>query len=147
MPLFLRISATDWLKETEIDGWSLEYSVQLSVKAASFGVYFIDVSSGGSHPGQTIKLGSGYQAGFSKYIINAVKDKATVGAVGNITNGVQANGLLEEGLDAIFNGTMFQKNPGLVGSWADDLVIIVHAARQIQREFKEIPNPLIAQKL
>lgn len=121
MPLFLRISATDWLEETGIDGWTLEDSAQLSVKAASFGVDFIDVSSGGSHPEQNFKLGPGYQAGFSKYIKNAVKDKAFVGAVGNITNGVQANGLLEEGLDAIFSGRLFQKNPGLVWSWADDL--------------------------
>ncbi|KAF7928750.1 uncharacterized protein EAE98_005806 [Botrytis deweyae] len=144
MPLFLRISATDWLEETGIDGWTLEDSAQLAVKAASFGVDFIDVSSGGSHPGQIIKVGPGYQAGFSKYIKSAVKDKAFVGAVGSITNGVQANGLLEEGLDAIFSGRMFQKNPGLVWSWADDLGIIVHAARQIQWGFKEIPNPLIA---
>ncbi|KAF7958602.1 hypothetical protein EAE96_002142 [Botrytis aclada] len=144
MPLFLRISATDWLEETEIDGWTLEDSAQLSVKAASFGVDFIDVSSGGSHPGQIIKVGPGYQAGFSKYIKNAVKDKAYVGAVGNITNGSQANGLLEEGLDAIFSGRMFQKNTGPVWSWADDLRIIVHAAKQIQWGFKEIPNPLIA---
>ncbi|TGO80553.1 hypothetical protein BELL_0005g00360 [Botrytis elliptica] len=116
MPLFLRISATDWLEETGIDD-----SAQLAVKAASFGVDFIDVSSGGSHPGQIIKVGPGYQAGFSKYIKSAVKDKAFVGAVGSITNGVQANGLLEEGLDAIFSGRMFQKNPGLVWSWANDL--------------------------
>ncbi|ATZ45765.1 hypothetical protein BCIN_01g04870 [Botrytis cinerea B05.10] len=144
MPLFLRISATDWLEETGIDGWTLEDSAQLSVKAASLGVDFIDVSSGGSHPEQNFKLGPGYQAGFSKYIKNAVKDKAFVGAVGNITNGVQANGLLEEGLDAIFSGRLFQKNPGLVWSWADDLGIVVHAARQIQWGFREIPNPFTA---
>ncbi|THV52427.1 hypothetical protein BGAL_0079g00130 [Botrytis galanthina] len=143
MPLFLRISATDWLEETGIDGWTLEDSAQLAVKAASFGVDFIDVSSGGSHPGQIIKVGPGYQAGFSKYIKSAVKDKAFVGAVGSITNGMQANGLLEEGLDAIFSGRMFQKNPGLVWSWADDLGVIVHAAKQIQWGFKEIPNPLL----
>lgn len=121
MPLFLRISATDWLEETGIDGWTLEDSAQLAVKAASFGVDFIDVSSGGSHPRQIIKVGPGYQACFSRYIKSAVKDKAFVGAVGSITNGMQANGLLEEGLDAIFSGRMFQKNPGLVWSWADDL--------------------------
>lgn len=122
MPLFLRISATDWLEETEIDGWTLEDSAQLSLRAANLGVDFIDVSSGGSHPEQIIKGGPGYQAGFSKHIKNVVKDKAFVGAVGSITNGVQANDLLEEGLDAIFNGRLFQKNPGLVWSWADDLV-------------------------
>ncbi|KAK6614374.1 NADH:flavin oxidoreductase/NADH oxidase [Botrytis cinerea] len=54
------------------------------------------------------------------------------------------NGLLEEGLDAIFSGRLFQKNPGLVWSWADDLRIVVHAARQIQWGFREIPNPFTA---
>ncbi|ESZ98415.1 hypothetical protein SBOR_1196 [Sclerotinia borealis F-4128] len=139
MPLFLRVSATDWLEETDIDGWTLEETSQLSIKAAEFGVDFIDVSSGGSDPRQIIEGGPAYQAGFSKHIKNVVKDKAFVGAVGTITNGVQANDLLEEGLDAIFNGRLFQKNPGLVWSWADDLGIFVHAANQIQWGFKEIP--------
>lgn len=121
MPLFLRVSATDWLEETDIDGWTVEDTAQLSLRAAELGVDFIDVSSGGGHPKQIIKSGPAYQAGFSRHIKNIVKNKALVGAVGSITNGVQANDLLEEGLDAIFCGRLFQKNPGLVWSWADDL--------------------------
>lgn len=121
MPLFLRVSATDWLEETGIEGWTLEETTQLSLKAAELGIDFIDVSSGGSHPAQIIKGGPAYQADFSKHIKNVVKNKAFVGAVGTITNGVQANDLLDDGLDAIFNGRLFQKNPGLVWSWADDL--------------------------
>ncbi|KAB8302653.1 hypothetical protein EYC80_006017 [Monilinia laxa] len=106
MPLFLR---------------TLEETTQLSLRAAELGVDFIDFSSGGSHPAQIIKGGPAYQAGFSKHIKDVLKNKALVGAVGTITNGVQANDLLDDGLDAIFNGRLFQENPGLVWSWADDL--------------------------
>ncbi|RAL58781.1 hypothetical protein DID88_009194 [Monilinia fructigena] len=121
MPLFLRVSATDWLEDTDIEGWNLKETTQLSLKAAERGVDFIDVSSGGSHPAQIIKGDPAYQAGFSKHIKDVLKNKAFVGAVGTITNGVQANDLLNDGLDVILNGRLFQKNPGLVWSWADDL--------------------------
>ncbi|KAN0108605.1 NADH-dependent flavin oxidoreductase-like protein [Hyaloscypha variabilis] len=129
MPLFLRVTATYWLAETEIESWTIEDTIDLSLRAAALGVDFIDVSSGGSHP-----------TGFSKQIKSVVKDKVLVGAVGSITNGVQANDLLEEGLDAVFSGRLFQKNPGLVWSWADDLGIVVHAANQIKWGFKNIPG-------
>jgi 2,4-dienoyl-CoA reductase-like NADH-dependent reductase (Old Yellow Enzyme family) len=43
-----------------------------------------------------------------------------VGTVGAITSGKQANTLLEEGLDLAIAGRMFQKNPGLVWTWAEE---------------------------
>ncbi|CAM5999617.1 unnamed protein product, partial [Sphagnum balticum] len=140
MPLFLRVSATDWLEETDIEGWTVEDTAKLSLRAAEVGIDFIDVSSGGSSPFQKVKAGPAYQASFSKYIKSVVKNKVLVGAVGTITNGVQANDLLEDGLDAIFNGRLFQKNPGLVWAWADDLGVIVYAANQMKWGFKSIPG-------
>ena len=63
MPLFLRISATDWLDDVEgIDGWKVEDTVTLAGIIADMGVDLIDVSSGGLHPKQKLKTGPGYQA-------------------------------------------------------------------------------------
>lgn len=63
MPIFLRISATDWLEhEQNTDSWQAEDTVRLAEILASKGVDLIDVSSGGLHPKQQVKSGPGYQA-------------------------------------------------------------------------------------
>lgn len=138
MPLFLRISATDWLEETDLkdQSWKVEDTVRLAKILAERGVDFLDVSSGGNHEKQHIHVGPAYQAPFAKAVKEAVGDKLLVSAVGNITDGKMANEQLEEGgLDAIFAGRLFQKNPGLVWSWADDLDCEVYWANQIRWGF------------
>jgi 2,4-dienoyl-CoA reductase-like NADH-dependent reductase (Old Yellow Enzyme family) len=95
----------------------------------------LDVSSAGLHEKQQIKAGPGYQAPFAKEVKKAVGDKMAVGTVGTITEGNQANQLLEEGLDLAIAGRMFQKNPGLVWAWADDLGVQVRQANQIRWGF------------
>ncbi|KAL8824165.1 MAG: hypothetical protein Q9191_005248 [Dirinaria sp. TL-2023a] len=63
MPLFLRISATDWLEdEPGVDSWRVEDTVKLAEILASKGVDLLDCSSGGLDPRQKIKAGPGYQA-------------------------------------------------------------------------------------
>lgn len=63
MPIFLRISATDWLQhEQDTDSWQVEDTVRLAEIVAAKGVDLIDVSSGGVHPKQQVKSGPGYQA-------------------------------------------------------------------------------------
>lgn len=136
MPLFLRISATDWLEETDIQGWTVEESIKLAELAAEKGVDVMDVSSAGLHEKQKIKSGPGYQEPFAKAVKDKVGDKMFVSAVGSITNGEQANGYLEkDNLDIIFAGRMFQKNPGLVWAWADDLGVEGRWANQIRWGF------------
>jgi 2,4-dienoyl-CoA reductase-like NADH-dependent reductase (Old Yellow Enzyme family) len=62
MPVFLRISATDWLDEVEgIEGWTVEDTIRLANILAQRGVDLLDVSSGGNHPAQKIATGPGYQ--------------------------------------------------------------------------------------
>jgi len=137
MPLFLRISATDWLEETELkdEGWKVEDTIRLAKVLAEKGVDLLDVSSGGNHPLQHIHAGPGYQAPFAKAIKKAVGDTLAIGTVGSITSGKQANDLLEEGLDVAIAGRMFQKNPGLVWAWADELGVEVNWANQIRWGF------------
>lgn len=59
-----------------------------------------------------------------------------VGVLGSITEGKQANDLLNEGLDAAVVGRMFQKNPGLVWAFADDLGVEINVANQMRLGFK-----------
>jgi 2,4-dienoyl-CoA reductase-like NADH-dependent reductase (Old Yellow Enzyme family) len=135
MPLFLRISATDWLEHETFDSWKLDDTIKLATILADRGVDLIDVSSGGNHPAQAIKGGPGYQAPFAKEVKKAVGDKVLVSTVGTITEGRQANGWLEDGLDMVAAGRWFQKNPGLVFSWADDLDTQVRMPNQIAWAF------------
>lgn len=60
--------------------------------------------------------------------------------MGTITGGKQANQLLEEGLDVVFVGRMFQKNPGLVWSFAEELGVEINVANQIRWGFGGRPG-------
>ncbi|KAF4431336.1 NADPH dehydrogenase afvA [Colletotrichum fructicola] len=146
MPLFVRISATDWLDTNpEWDGpsWTVDESVKLAQILADHGVDVLDVSTGGNHSQQKIVASAGFQAPMAKEIKAAVGDKMLVSAVGIIKDGNLAEKLItgsdEEGdtpLDLIAAGRGFQKNPGLVWQWADDLGVDIHVAKQIGWGFK-----------
>ncbi len=144
MPLFLRISATDWLDyegSPAKESWTVADSVRLASLLAQRGVDLIDVSSGGNHPAQKITPGPAYQAPFAKAIKKKVGDAMAVATVGTITSGKQANELLEDGgLDVAIAGRMFQKNPGLVWAWAEELGVEVNVANQIRWGFGGRPG-------
>lgn len=135
MPLFVRISATDWLEDVPefLESWTVKDSAKLAPLLAERGVDLLDVSSGGLHPAAKVKGGPGYQVPFSKEIKRAVGDKMLVSAVGSIRGGKQAEEILtgDTPLDVAFVGRMFQKDPGLVWSWADELEISISVANQI----------------
>ena len=61
MPLFMRISSTDWVN----DGWDLEQSVALAHALKAVGVDLVDASSGGAVPGAKIPITPGYQVPFA----------------------------------------------------------------------------------
>jgi len=87
-PLFVRISATDWVE----GGWTIEESVELSKILKTKGVDLIDCSSGGNSPGQKIPVGPMYQTPFAQRI----KKEAAImtGAVGLITTTEQAESII-----------------------------------------------------
>jgi 2,4-dienoyl-CoA reductase-like NADH-dependent reductase (Old Yellow Enzyme family) len=131
MPLFLRISADDWL-DPSIPSWTIEDSCRLAPLLAERGVDLIDVSSAGLDPRQKIKGGPGYQVHFAKAVKKAVNGKALVSAVGSIDTAHLAQSILEdESADVIMVGRGFQKNPGLVWAWADELGVEMKAANQM----------------
>ena len=98
LPLFVRVSATDW-KE---GGWDLAQTIELARQLKTLGVDLIDTSSGGAVPGVKIPLGPGYQTGFSE----AIRKEAGIatGAVGMITEPTQAETILAtEQADLVFS--------------------------------------------
>lgn len=88
MPLFLRISATDWLEEAPKDkipeSWTGKDTVKLAPLLAERGVDLLDVSSGGNHPDQHPHVKPAYQAPFAIDVKKAVGNKMRVGSVGSI---------------------------------------------------------------
>ena len=93
LPLWLRISATDWAENDA--GWNIEQSVQLAQQVKPLGVDLIDVSSGGMLAHAKIPVGPGYQVPFAARIRREA-DIAT-GAVGMITEVEQAQAIIANG--------------------------------------------------
>lgn len=87
-PLFVRISATDWVP----GGWDLGQSVRLAAELRRLGVDVLDCSSGGADPAQQVQLGPGYQVPFAAQIRAEAGIKT--GAVGLITTPEQAEAIL-----------------------------------------------------
>jgi len=88
LPLFVRISATDWAE----GGWNIEESIRLSTILKDKGVDLIDVSSGGLVSHQKIPLEPNYQVPFAERIKNEVG--ILTGAVGLITEASQAESIV-----------------------------------------------------
>ncbi|KAG2363011.1 FMN-linked oxidoreductase [Suillus spraguei] len=133
MPLFLRISATDWIEQSlpNEPSWRLEDTVKLAGILAEHGVDFLDISSGGNHPVAkgVIQSGPAYQAPFAQAVKQAVGDKLVVGCVGSITDGKIAQEVLNKGqADVVFVGRFFPKEPG---EFASDLGVAIKIANQI----------------
>ena len=91
LPLFVRISATDW----KAGGWDLDQAVELARRLRARGVDLVDCSSGGAVHDQQIAVGPGYQVPFA----DRIRRDAGVptGAVGLITTAVQADAIIREG--------------------------------------------------
>ncbi|CAI7564952.1 unnamed protein product [Penicillium discolor] len=136
MPLFFRVSGTEWLEHLKSEpSWNVIETIRLAEVLASRGVDVLDVSSGGNDPRQKIIGGPGYQAPAALQVKEALGNRLLVGTVGAINSGTQANGLLNSGLDMVFVGRLFQKNPGLVWQFAEELDVDVKSANQIHWGF------------
>ena len=106
MPLFVRISSTEYMDE----GWGIEDSVLLSSQLRERGVDLIDCSSGGNSPSQQVKFFPGYQVQFAAKIRSGAN--VLTGAVGLITEPHQAEEILLEGqADVILMGRELLRNP------------------------------------
>jgi 2,4-dienoyl-CoA reductase-like NADH-dependent reductase (Old Yellow Enzyme family) len=106
LPLFLRISATDWIS----GGWDIQQSVRLAAQLKEMGIDLIDCSSGGNVPHAKIPIGPGYQVAFAERIR---REAGTMtGAVGLITSPVQAEHIVRtEQADAVIIAREFLRDP------------------------------------
>lgn len=91
MPLFVRISATEWTE----GGWDVDDSVALARVLKEHGVDLIDTSSGGNVAGAKIPTGPGYQAPFAERIRREAG--IATAAVGQITEAAQAEEIVKGG--------------------------------------------------
>jgi 2,4-dienoyl-CoA reductase-like NADH-dependent reductase (Old Yellow Enzyme family) len=106
LPLFVRISATDWVP----GGFAIEEAVQLSAILKSVGADLIDCSSGGNSPHQKIAVGPLYQVAFAEIIKK--ETGILTGAVGLITTAAEAEQiLLEEKADLVFFARQLLRDP------------------------------------
>jgi 2,4-dienoyl-CoA reductase-like NADH-dependent reductase (Old Yellow Enzyme family) len=106
LPVFIRISASDWTE----GGWDLEQSIEFCKRLKDIGIDLIDVSTGGNVPNAAIPVSAGYQVPFSKEI-RANAGIATA-AVGMITEAKQAEEILQKGeADAVLLAREFLRDP------------------------------------
>jgi 2,4-dienoyl-CoA reductase-like NADH-dependent reductase (Old Yellow Enzyme family) len=92
LPVFVRISATDWVD----GGWDLAQSIELCRHLKAMGIDLIDCSGGGTVPHTIIPTGPGFQTPFATAIRKEVK--IATGTVGYITDPIQAEQIIATGL-------------------------------------------------
>lgn len=125
LPVWLRISATDWAE----GGWGVEDSVELARLARGCGIDLVDVSSGGLVPRAEIPVGPGYQVPFAERIRREAG--IATGAVGLVLDAAQAERLVADGqADVVLLGRAMLRDP----------YFPQHAARALDRE--ELPVPV-----
>jgi 2,4-dienoyl-CoA reductase-like NADH-dependent reductase (Old Yellow Enzyme family) len=97
LPVFIRISATDWAD----GGWDVDQSVVYACKLKELGIDLVDVSSGGLIPRARIPVGKGYQVPLARKIRHEAG--VMTGAVGLITEVSHANEIVTGGdADLVF---------------------------------------------
>lgn len=127
MPLFVRISCTEWMEWIGKETWDLPQSIKLAHLLPELGVDLLDTSSGGNAHQQKIKLTRDYQLNLTIAIRESLRQsqkKLLLGALGMITAADQAR-------DIVQDGALDGSPGGQEGQSKADLVII---ARQFLRE-------------
>jgi 2,4-dienoyl-CoA reductase-like NADH-dependent reductase (Old Yellow Enzyme family) len=130
-PLFVRISATDWVE----GAWDLDDAVELCKVLKEVGADLIDVSSGGLVHDSKITTGPGYQVPFAEKI----KREATIltSAVGQITAADQAEEIISSGrADAVMLGREMLRNPRWEIAAAEELGEKIPWSIQLERARK-----------
>ncbi|WP_250300583.1 NADH:flavin oxidoreductase/NADH oxidase [Streptomyces sp. A 4/2] len=129
LPLFFRISATDWLDE---GGWTPDDTVRLAPVLKEHGVDLLDVSTGGNATRVRIPTGPGYQVPFAARV--KAETPLAVAAVGLITEVEQAEKILANGeADAVLLGRELLRSPSWARLAARELGDEVHVPQQYHR--------------
>jgi 2,4-dienoyl-CoA reductase-like NADH-dependent reductase (Old Yellow Enzyme family) len=106
LPVFVRLSATDWVK----GGWDIDETVELCRALKDLGVDLVDVSSAGLVPWAKIPAGPGFQTVFAERIRHEAG--IPTAAVGLITSPAQADHIIRTGqADVVLLGRELLRNP------------------------------------
>lgn len=143
MPVFLRLSTTEWLENTDIGKkmgcWTIDDTIRLAKSLPDLGIDLLDCSSGGNHPEQQLNPfgtdNKDYQTKLAAQIRKAVRSEGKnllVGAVGLITEADQARDLVEDA--STKEEAEAVKNMTEAGSGKEPMADIVLVARQFMRE-------------
>ena len=128
LPLWVRISATDWAE----GGWDLAQSLALARDLKRLGVDLIDVSSGGLTAAQKITPGPGYQVPFAETIRREAG--IATGALGMITEPAQAETILACGqADVVIMARELLRDPYFPRRAAKALGVTIPTPRQYLR--------------
>lgn len=140
-PVGVRVSATDWLEGSGDESWTLENTVEFGQALKARGCDWIDVSSGGISPRQTIRLEPGYQVPFAE-IVRTETGLPTI-AVGLITEPRQAEAIVEAGrADLVALGRGFLYDPRWPWHAAAELGGRVAGPRQYWRALPREAGPI-----
>jgi 2,4-dienoyl-CoA reductase-like NADH-dependent reductase (Old Yellow Enzyme family) len=127
-PLFVRVSATDWVP----GGWDVDECVVLARWLREQGIDLVVCSSGGSAPRVRIPSTPGYQVPFAARIRREAG--IATGAVGLITEAGQAEAILGRGeADLIVVGREFLRDPYFPRRAASELGVAIESPLQYQR--------------
>jgi 2,4-dienoyl-CoA reductase-like NADH-dependent reductase (Old Yellow Enzyme family) len=106
LPVFVRISATDWAP----GGWDLDEAVELARRLKAVGVDLVDCSSGGAVADASVPAAPGYQVPFAERIRREAG--VATGAVGLITTPEQADAIVADGrADCVLLARELLRNP------------------------------------
>lgn len=118
LPVFVRISATDWIE----GGWDIEQSITFCKELKELGIDFIDVSSGAIVPVAPIPVGPGFQVPLAARI--RAEAGIPTGAVGLITDAAQAEEIIASGqADIVLLARALLRDPHWVLRAAHDLKV------------------------
>ncbi|RCV49543.1 NADH:flavin oxidoreductase/NADH oxidase [Marinitenerispora sediminis] len=113
LPVFFRVSATDWLTENPDDprdGWTGDDTLRLAKELQARGVDLLDVSSGGVVPDARIPAEPGYQVPFAARVRE--QTGLATGAVGLVTDPRQAEDIVASGrADAVLLARELLRDP------------------------------------
>lgn len=136
MPLFLRVSGTEWMEWSGEESWDVPQTIKLASIVADLGVDLIDVSSGGNSDKQKIEISTTYQADIAGQVRAHLKKegkKLLVGAVGQVTTTEIANCFVQ--------GSDQDEEPTVEVVSDDDMKQITRADLVlIARQFLKDPN-------
>jgi 2,4-dienoyl-CoA reductase-like NADH-dependent reductase (Old Yellow Enzyme family) len=116
LPVFVRISSTDWVE----GGWDIEQSIELARRLRAVGIDLIDCSSGGAVKYARVPVAPDYQVPFAERIRSEAG--IATGAVGLITTAPQADAIIRNGqADLVLLARQMLRDPYFAAHAAQEL--------------------------